>query len=49
HGRSHGLLRAFPEFDETPWVPQNADADVLYCRSYCPRHPGVHEVVFALI
>ncbi|MFO8007482.1 MAG: family 20 glycosylhydrolase [Candidatus Brocadiia bacterium] len=49
HGRSHGLLRAFPEFDETPWIPQDADSEVLYCRSYCPRHPRVHEVVFALI
>ncbi len=48
-GRSHGLLRAFPEFDETPWIPQDADRDVLYCRSYCPNHPDVHEVLFALI
>lgn len=23
--------------------------DKLYCRSYCPRHPKVHEVVFALV
>jgi len=48
-GRSAGLLRAFPEFDETPWVPQDAGRDVLYCRSYCPNHPKVHEVLFALI
>jgi len=48
-GRSRGLLRAFPEFDETPWIPQDAGRDVLYCRSYCPGHPRVHEVVLALI
>jgi hypothetical protein len=48
-GRSGGLLRAFPEFDERPDIPQDAGRDVLYCRSYCPRHPEVHGVVFALI
>jgi len=48
-GRSHGLLRAFPEFDERPDIPQDAGRDDLYCRSYCPLHPGVHEVLFALI
>lgn len=48
-GRSGGLLRAFPEFDETPWIPQEAGQDVIYCRSYCPNHPKVHEVLFRLI
>jgi hypothetical protein len=48
------LLRVYPEFDETPWVkiPKEWDehaADGLYCKSYCPLHPKVHEVVFALI
>jgi hypothetical protein len=42
-----GLLRAHPEFDETPGkYPQN---EGIYCRSYCPLHPQVHEVVFDLI
>ena len=41
------LLRAHPEFDETPGkYPENAG---IYCRSYCPLHPGVHEVVFDLV
>ncbi len=41
------LLKAYPEFDETPGLyPDNKD---IYCRSYCPRHPGVHAVVFDLI
>ncbi len=42
-----GLLRAHPELDETPGkYPQNAG---IYCRSYCPLHPKVHEIVFDLI
>ncbi len=42
-----GLLKAHPEFDETPGkYPGN---EGIYCRSYCPLHPGVHEVVFDLM
>jgi len=41
------LLRAHPEFDETQGkYPQN---EGIYCRSYCPLHPQVHDVVFDLI
>ena len=41
------LLTKHPEFDETPGeYPQNKG---IYCRSYCPLHPQVHEVMFALI
>jgi hypothetical protein len=48
------LLRVYPEFDETPWVknPEKyawPNPDRLYCRSYCPLHPKVHEVVFAVM
>ncbi|HUC85415.1 MAG TPA: family 20 glycosylhydrolase, partial [Candidatus Acidoferrales bacterium] len=48
------LLRLHPEFDETPWVkfPEHyvwPNQDRLYCKSYCPLHPQVHEVVFALV
>ena len=44
---TYGLLRSHPEFDETPGkYPDNAG---IYCRSYCPRHPEVHKVVFDLI
>jgi hypothetical protein len=48
------LLRVYPEFDETPWVPMPAkyawpNPDGLYCKSYCPLHPKVHEVVFAVM
>ena len=50
----HNLLKEYPEFDETPHVkmPEKYEwpnADGLYCKSYCPLHPGVHKIVFALI
>jgi hypothetical protein len=54
-GKSLGsLLRHYPDFDETPWVkmPEHYEwpnADQLYCKSYCPLHPKVHEVVFAVV
>jgi len=41
------LLRAHPEFDETPGKYPNNEG--IYCRSYCPLHPEVHAVVFDLI
>jgi hypothetical protein len=48
------LLKVYPEFDETPNVkmPEKyvwPNRDGLYCRSYCPLHPKVHDVVFALV
>ena len=48
------LLRVHPEFDETPEVkfPEKyawPNPDGLYCKSYCSRHPQVHDVVFALV
>jgi hypothetical protein len=41
------LLKKYPQFDETPEVP--ADNNGIYCRSWCPLHPEVNGVVFALI
>jgi len=54
HGSNGKLLEVYPEFDETPWVkaPDQykwPNPDRLYCRSYCPLHPKVHEVVFDLV
>jgi len=48
------LLRVYPQFDETPNVKMPAkyswpNADGLYCKSYCPLHPDVHTIVFALM
>jgi len=53
-GSTGNLLRVYPEFDETPSVkmPGNYEwpnEDGLYCKSYCPLHPGVHEVVFEIM
>jgi len=41
------LLVKYPEFDETPQIP--LDNPNIYCRSWCPLHPKVNEVVFALM
>ncbi|NDV82490.1 family 20 glycosylhydrolase [Bacteroides sp. 51] len=48
------LLSVYPEFDETPHVKTEnytefPNPDGLYCKSYCPLHPDVHKVVFALV
>lgn len=44
---THRLLTVHPEFDETPGLyPEN---EGIYCRSYCPNHPGVHAVMFDLL
>ena len=48
------LLKKYPQFDETPWIkmPENykwPNADELYCKSYCPLHPEVHNIVFELV
>jgi hypothetical protein len=51
---THNLLRVYPEFDETPHVKTEdyngwPNPEGLYCKSYCPLHPEVHKVVFALM
>src|SRR5690606_9991598 len=53
-GELENLLKVYPQFDETPHVqmPEKYEwpnEDGLYCKSYCPLHPEVHEVVFALM
>ncbi|ASZ13337.1 family 20 glycosylhydrolase [Chitinophaga pendula] len=53
-GETHNLLRVYPQFDETPQVkmPEKyvwPNPDGLYCKSYCPRHPEVHKIVFELV
>ncbi|WP_439583618.1 family 20 glycosylhydrolase [Dyadobacter bucti] len=54
--KTENLLKVYPDFDETPWVKMPAkgeykwpNPDGLYCKSYCPLHPGVHKVVFELV
>jgi len=53
-GTTHNLLRVYPDFDETPEIKMPAkyewpNKDSLYCKSYCPRHPQVHKIVFDLV
>jgi glycosyl hydrolase family 20 len=48
------LLAVYPQFDETPWIKMPdkyewPNADNLYCRSYCPLAPGLHDVLFPVI
>jgi N-acetyl-beta-hexosaminidase len=52
--KTTNLLRVYPQFDETPHVkmPEKyvwPNEDGLYCKSYCPQHPDVHKIVFALV
>lgn len=54
HSKTSKLLEEYPEFDETPHVRMPEvyewpNEDSLYCKSYCPLHPEVHDVVFALV
>ncbi len=51
--KTSNLLRVYPQFDETLHVKMPVkyvwpNADSLYCKSYCPLHPDVHKIVFAL-
>lgn len=44
---TYALLTKYPEFDETPGqFPNNTN---IYCRSWCPQHPEVNKIIFALI
>ncbi len=48
------LLTVYPQFDETPHIALPAvyewpNPDGLYCKSYCPRHPDLHAIVFAVV
>ncbi|WP_054958118.1 family 20 glycosylhydrolase [Paenibacillus dakarensis] len=48
-GGRNSLLRAYPEFDETPHVPDDAKWPDFYCPSWCPSHPDVNPLVFDLM
>jgi len=56
HSTLGKLLEVYPQFDETPDIKLPKDGeyewpnpDGLYCKSYCPLHPEVHDVVFDLV
>jgi hypothetical protein len=41
------LLTKYPQFDETPG--KYPDNEGIYCRSWCPLHPDVNNIIFALM
>ncbi len=45
--RPGALLAKYPQFDETPGIPQ--DDKKIYCREWCPSHPDVNKIVFELM
>jgi hypothetical protein len=52
--RPNPLLKAYPEFDETPLFKYPGkfiwpNANNFYCKSYCPLHPEVHKVIFDVL
>ena len=52
--RINKLMEKYPQFNETPYVPLDKELTWpnewgLYCLSYCPLHPEVHDVVFAVV
>ena len=52
--RENILLKEYPQFDETPGIEMPEEytwpnEDGLYCKSYCPLHPRVHEVIFSVV
>jgi hypothetical protein len=45
--RTAPFLTRYPQFDETPGLyPENKG---IYCRSWCPLHPGVNPIIFSLM
>jgi len=53
-GKPNRLLQVYPDFDETPWVKLKGELEWpnperLYCKSYCPLHPKVHDIVFSIV
>ncbi|ASK62217.1 glycoside hydrolase [Virgibacillus phasianinus] len=48
-GSRNSILKAYPEFDETPDVPLDAEWPEIFCRSWCPEHPDVNKLAFDLI
>lgn len=48
-GSRSALLQAYPEFDETPETPLTAEWPEIFCRSWCPQHPDVNEIVFSMM
>lgn len=48
-GSRSALLKAHPEFDETPDTPLDAEWPEIFSRSWCPQHPDVNKIVYDLM
>lgn len=48
-GSRSALLTAYPEFDETPETPLDAEWPEIFSRSWCPQHPDVNKIVYDLL
>ncbi|WP_046589495.1 family 20 glycosylhydrolase, partial [Bacillus sp. SA1-12] len=48
-GAPNSILKAYPEFDETPHIPLDAKWPDFFCRSWCPKHPDVNRLIFELL
>ncbi|MCP3738605.1 family 20 glycosylhydrolase [Rossellomorea sp. BNER] len=48
-GAPNSILKAYPEFDETPHISVEAKWPDFFCRSWCPLHPEVNDLVFELM
>ncbi|MCL2210102.1 MAG: family 20 glycosylhydrolase [Treponema sp.] len=52
--KKNALLRTHPEFDETPEIPEDGDAEntpdlEFYCHSWCASNDDVYKYVFPMI
>lgn len=41
------ILKAFPELEENPGIKY--ESKDFYCKSLCPRHPKLHEILFSAL
>lgn len=48
-GAPNTLLKAYPEYDETPHIPLDAKWPDFFCRSWCPLHPEVNALAFDVL
>ncbi|GAA0420753.1 family 20 glycosylhydrolase [Virgibacillus salarius] len=48
-GKRNSILTAYPQFDETPEISLDAVWPEIFCRSWCPEHPDIHQLVYDLM
>ncbi len=48
-GGRNSILKHYPQFDETPHIPTDANWPDFFAPSWCPNHPEVNHLAFELI